>query len=124
MPAHKEFSFRPKQRLRKKKEFTAVFQTRRLYRTRYFLINYSVNDLEHDRLGFAVSKKNGNAVVRNTIKRKLREIFRLNPSMQAPFLDYVVRPQRDFPRDNFAELQRDWISAMLKIKAKFVKGGE
>ena len=37
------------------------------------------NGTERSRLGFVVSKKVGNAVVRNKVRRKLREIFRLLP---------------------------------------------
>lgn len=49
----------------------------------------SPNEEAFSRLGISVSKKIGNAVRRNRVKRILREIFRRNKSLLEPFLDYV-----------------------------------
>ncbi len=44
------------------------------------LVLYSLdNGLGHARLGLSVSRKTGNAVQRNRIKRRLREAFRVSP---------------------------------------------
>ena len=52
---------------------------------------------DHDetwRVGFAVSKKVGIAVVRNRVKRVLREFFRINQAQIPPAMDIVVIPRR------------------------------
>lgn len=46
--------------------------------TRFFLANFKENSLEKSRIGITVSKKVGNAVARNRIKRMVREYYRLN----------------------------------------------
>ena len=51
------------------------------------------NDLEW-RVGMAVTKKIGKAVVRNRVKRVLRECFRLNQTLIPPALDLVIVPKR------------------------------
>jgi ribonuclease P protein component len=54
-------------------------------------LHYARNDLGHPRLGITASRKVGNAVVRNRLKRRVREIFRRWPGRQElPPVDVVV----------------------------------
>jgi ribonuclease P protein component len=52
--------------------------------TPHFLLLCKENEFDATRVGFTVSKKVGNAVVRNSIKRKLREYYRQNKSLFLP----------------------------------------
>ncbi len=68
---------------------------RRLYATtghsNSFLVLYAKkNRLEANRVGVTVSKKLGGAVVRNRVRRRLREVYRLNESRFAAGWDIVV----------------------------------
>ncbi|MFN0072118.1 MAG: ribonuclease P protein component [Chloroflexota bacterium] len=47
------------------------------------------NDLDHLRLGFAVSKRVGSAVVRNRVRRRIREIIRLRQHDLTPGFDLL-----------------------------------
>jgi len=65
-------------RLRKRAEFELCYKNGRKYHTPHFLVFVlSAEDRQIPRLGLSVSKKVGNAVVRNRLKRVLREFFRL-----------------------------------------------
>jgi len=62
--------------------------------TRSLLILTRRNPLGTNRLGIAVSKKYGNSVKRNRIKRILREVFRRNRHLFEASADVVVVPKR------------------------------
>ncbi len=67
-----------KNRLSRSRDFDAVYRHGRSVSTRFLTLYWFARDEEpgDPRLGLAVPKAAGNAVVRNRIKRKLREIWR------------------------------------------------
>lgn len=65
-------------RLRKKSEFRNVYNKGKVY-TNALLVMYIVkNDTDNNRAGFSVSKKVGNSVTRNKVRRRIKECYRLN----------------------------------------------
>ena len=64
--------------LKKEKEFSKVYQKGQKKHTKYVIIIFLNNNLNEKRFGFVASKKTGNAVKRNRIKRLFREVVRLN----------------------------------------------
>jgi ribonuclease P protein component len=85
-------------RLSRSRDFDAVYRHGRSVSTRFLTLYSFQRDEEpgEPRLGLAVPRAAGNAVVRNRIKRQLREIWRakLESGAVAPASDYVlvVRP--------------------------------
>ena len=87
-------TFPRKLRLRTQAEFDRVYRTKIFAADDVLVINAAGSDLSHSRLGLSVSKKVGNAVVRNRWKRLIREAFRLEQQALPAGLDLVARPQK------------------------------
>ena len=89
-----------KNRLSRSRDFDAVYRHGRSASTRFLTLHWfergAEDAAEEPRLGLAVPRAAGNAVVRNRIKRQLREIWRtkLEAGVLAAAYDYVlvVRP--------------------------------
>ena len=81
-------------RLSRSRDFDAVYRQGRSVSTRFLVLYwFARNDeaiAEGPRLGLAVPKSVGTAVVRIRIKRKLREIFRARSATLPPDNDYVL----------------------------------
>ncbi len=81
-------------RLRKRDEFTRVYQSRIFAANECLVVTGIANDLPYSRIGIVTSKKVGNAVERNRWKRVIRESFRQQRSLIPRGLDLIVRPRK------------------------------
>jgi len=99
-----EFDFPKTVRLLKSAEFDRVFRRRCSFADGLIIVYFASSSIERPRLGLVVSRKCGNAVVRNRWKRALREAFRLVQHELPSHLDLVVLPQRG-ARPEVARLQ-------------------
>ncbi len=64
--------------LKKPSEFSKVYKRGKSYADKNLVVYYLPNQLQITRVGFSISKKVGNSVVRNRVRRLIRESFRLN----------------------------------------------
>ena len=92
---------------------------RRLYSTSGFANGYLVlyarkNRSACNRVGITVGKKLGHAVVRNRVRRRLREIYRINEERFAPGWDVVVVARSRCIRAGFSELTEAYLSLAEK----------
>ena len=92
---------------------------RRLYSTaghaNSFLVLYArKNNSSANRVGVTVSKKLGCAVVRNRVRRRLREVYRLNEAQFCPGWDIVVVARSRCVRADFSKLTAAYLSLAAK----------
>ena len=73
------------------------------------------NNSQRNRLGITVSTKVGKAVVRNKIRRRIREAYRIHESQMAPGWDIVVVARTRSAFCSYGELQRGLLSALDKL---------
>ena len=86
----KRFSFPKKKRLISNSQFKAVLTNSRRRSNDVLMLYMAKNDLEYSRLGVSIGKSHGNAVVRNRLKRLMREAFRQNQHQIPAGFDYVL----------------------------------
>ena len=109
----------PKQRrLRKRQQFLHTQANGQKWRSGCLLGLATPNSLGFCRLGLTVTKKVGNAVARNQIRRQLRELFRKNNRAKKLPLDLVLvtfpNPSKKAPSP--AALQEDFLRLVSKIR--------
>ncbi len=113
-----QFSFPRTDRLTSRRQFTTVYDQGRRMRGSAVTVFGLQNRLGHCRVGFTVTRKLGNAVARNRVKRVLREIFRMNRLSSTGSLDLVVNAHTSLPQRTRSEIERD----MLRCVARLTRG--
>ena len=81
---------KPLHSLTKRRDFKAVFNEGVSSSSSFLVIYAKPNELRFSRLGLAVSRKIGNAVIRNKIRRLLREAMRACVKDMAEHYDFVI----------------------------------
>ncbi|MCD6560142.1 MAG: ribonuclease P protein component [Deltaproteobacteria bacterium] len=89
------FSFPKKVRLLNRRIFVNLNRSGYRIHTKHFVIIFKQNGIGITRLGVTVTKKTGNAVKRNRIKRLIREFFRLNKSRFPQGYDFVIAAKKE-----------------------------
>ncbi|MGH9469406.1 MAG: ribonuclease P protein component [Terriglobia bacterium] len=80
-------------RLLRRVEFRRVYEEGRRGSARVCTIFYRSNGFRRTRLGITTPRALGNAVLRNRIRRRLREVFRRNQAAIPPGWDIVLNPR-------------------------------
>jgi len=109
-------SFKKAEKLRKNSDFLAVYRQGKKEHGKYLVIYFVYHKDSGRKAGFVVSKRvSKKAVVRNKIKRRLREIYRLN-RFSLPeniFLITVAKPE--IVKADYNEIRDDLLEAFKKI---------
>jgi ribonuclease P protein component len=88
------FSFPKTERLLKRKGFVNLNRSGKRVHTEHFSVTVGRNGLGITRLGITASKRTGNAVKRNRIKRLVREFFRLNKEQLPQGVDILIAAKK------------------------------
>ncbi|MCR5089782.1 MAG: ribonuclease P protein component [Oscillospiraceae bacterium] len=74
------------------------------------------NRLDHNRFGFTVSKKLGKAVVRNRVRRRFREIVRLNGEELQTGYDLILVARGRALNAKYRKLEADYLACCTQLR--------
>ncbi|MFN5470088.1 MAG: ribonuclease P protein component [Pirellulaceae bacterium] len=113
----KDQSFPRECRLTSRSEFDHVYQRGAVASDSILTIRAVRSQVPHSRLGLSVSRRVGNAVVRNAWKRRIRESFRQIGGQLSISMDLVVQP-RPGPTRTQAEIQGSLERLIERLRRK------
>ncbi|NLE75304.1 MAG: ribonuclease P protein component [Chloroflexi bacterium] len=93
-------------RLHLQRQYQRMRQEGRTWADRYLVLSAAPNGLPHARLGFVVGKRVGGAVVRNRVRRLMREACRLRRPEIAPGWDVVWIARAGAAEAGWLQIQR------------------
>ncbi|HEV8044766.1 MAG TPA: ribonuclease P protein component [Rubrobacter sp.] len=102
-------------RLTDSTEFERVYRQGTACRGKLFSVHAFPNEIGTPRLGLSVSRKVGNAVTRNTVRRRLREVFHSSITAIPGSLDLVVSARPAAAGATFEELSEEFARALRKL---------
>ena len=106
-------------RVRRRGEFTHVFENATRVQGRYFTVLMAPSKGRQVRLGIVASRKLGDAVRRNRAKRLIREVFRRTPPLPGrQGVDVVVIPRRELFDAVYSSLETDLRGAIRRAATR------
>jgi ribonuclease P protein component len=102
-------------RLVRKAEFDAVYRAGKRRSSSHFTVFFRANELPQSRFGFSIKKALGGAVVRNRIRRRLREMVRCHRLEISAGWDIVIHPKSSVARAPFAALTADLLRLLKDV---------
>lgn len=112
------YKWSKQKRIRKRAEYQACYGLGKRHYTKLFVLIVKESDVP--RMGMAVSKKTGNAVARNRVKRVLREFFRLHQDLM-PKAMLVVIPKKHLNVStlSLSVVKNDMLFLMEKLRTTY-----
>jgi ribonuclease P protein component len=108
--------------LKKNSDFRRLYAKGKSAATPYLVLYCRKNRLDHNRAGYTVSTKLGHAVVRNRVRRRLREIVRLNAGAVRPGFDLVLVARSRAVGAEYKKLE-EW-STLYQAKKNAMESGD
>ena len=102
-------------KIKKSKDFSLIYNKSQKMHTKYVIIFIKENVNNEQRFGFVASKKTGNAVQRNRIRRIFREFVRIHKDKFKENTDYVF-VGKSILKDNLKNLKyKDIEKDIIKV---------
>jgi ribonuclease P protein component len=114
-PVSEGYAFPREARLVRKSEYDAVYRAGKRRSSSHYTIFVRANALPVSRFGFSIKKALGGAVVRNRIRRRMREMVRCHRQEIPAGWDIVVHPKSSVAKAPFVALTSDLIRLLKTL---------
>jgi ribonuclease P protein component len=108
-------TFKKKEHITKRSDFTKRRPEDVVVHTPRYQFIFKPSSLNYSRLGIVVTRKDGNAVFRNRVKRVLREAFRKNKTLIHPPKDLIIIRKHQPMAPTFQEAEKHFMDAIQKL---------
>lgn len=109
-----DFTFPRSLRVRSRADYLKIQRSGQKMGGRYLILLSMDNELAASRFGITVSRKTGNAVTRNRVKRRIRELQRFNRDSVVPGKDIVVIATRKASEATFERMKMEYIDLIKR----------
>lgn len=94
-------------RVRKNEEFSSIISAHHSVASSAFVVYYEKRKADNARVGISVSRKLGNAVERNLIKRQVREMVRAIMDFENCDKDFIIIVRKPYLKRSFSDNKND-----------------
>jgi ribonuclease P protein component len=106
----------PEERVRRRADYLRCYRTGRRRHSSLATLHFVPNQLGYPRIGITASRKVGKAVIRQLLKRRIREIYRRWPDRGSlPALDLVVHLKPEAGRADYAAFQAELLRLLGSV---------
>lgn len=106
------------ERIKKATDFSFIINKGKYIKNKYYSIYYIPSEYKFPRFGLAVSKKCGNAVNRNKLKRQLRMLIDENKKAFSNNKNYIIMIRKEINDLSFPERKKYFVNLLIERKTK------
>ena len=104
------------ERVKDKKLFNIIINEGKKIRNNYFTFFYIENETNSPLFGISAPKKNGNAVIRNKLKRIVRMMIHNNKTLFKKNRNYIIIIRKSCLKKKYFEIEKEFINLIGEIK--------
>lgn len=97
--------------IKSSREYTDIINTNKCKRNKYFSVYYRKNN-DKNKYGITVPKKTGTAVIRNKIKRRVKNIIDNNKNIVQKNYDYVIIVKKGIIDLTYQEMEKELLKLL------------
>jgi len=106
------------ERIRKRGEFEEIFRSAKRVNRENLRVYYALNKRNISRFAVVTGRKLGKAVLRNRLKRIIREIYRRNKSVFGNGVDWIFIPKGKWEVVNYSYIERILLDVINGIEER------